>query len=237
MIGVEFVDGMGRIIKNGGRVMKNVTGYDLVKLMAGSYGTLGVLTGVSFKLRPAPETSTTLRFDLGLAEGLAQLRHAMASPYDVTGAVYTGNAAWLRIEGFADSVAYRAGMLGGDPVTGAASTAFWNDIRTIKPAAGHQTVWRISVKPSDAAQVAEHLHNLQFETPLLDWSGGLIWATGGDNSDAPRRITQRLGGHATLIRGSGHPVFHPEPAPLAAIATGLRAKFDPRGILNTGITG
>ncbi|MBL4807564.1 MAG: glycolate oxidase subunit GlcE [Rhodobacteraceae bacterium] len=229
LIGVRYVDGHGQVIKNGGRVMKNVTGYDLVKLMAGAHGTLGVLTEVAFKLLPSPETQATLRFELPLKDGLQKLRDVMASPYDVSGVAYRDGVAFVRVEGFEDSVKYRAKKIGGDVIT----ANIWPEIRDAINVKG-DVIWRLSVKPSDAFAVASQLAEQGFETPLFDWSGGLIWVTSGDGSDAPRQTVNKFGGHATLIKGDGHPAFHPEPAILASIATGLRAKFDPRGIFNQG---
>jgi len=232
LIGVRYVDGMGQVVKNGGRVMKNVTGYDLVKLMAGAHGTLGVITEVAFKLLPLPEVATTLRFELGLEDGLAKLREVMASPYDVSGTAYRDGVAMVRLEGFEDSVAYRSAQLGGEIDK---SGDPWCDIRDAKGLPDAGSIWRLSVKPSDAFAVATALNEQGFETPLFDWTGGLIWATGG-NTDAPRQVVSRFGGHAVCIKGSAT-AFHPEPAPLAAISAGLRAKFDPRGILNPGRMG
>jgi len=110
LIGVRFVDGTGSIIKNGGRVMKNVTGYDLVKLMAGSWGTLGVLTEVSFKLLPAPESAATLTWQgLDAASALRLMAEALGTPWEVNGAAHLPDQrTLLRVEGFASSVAYRA---------------------------------------------------------------------------------------------------------------------------------
>ena len=112
LIGVRFVDGTGAVVKNGGRVMKNVTGLDLVKLMAGSHGTLGVLTEVAFKVLPRPETTATLVLDgLDAATAGRAMRAAMATPYEVTGAAHLpapAAATLLRLEGFAGSVAHRA---------------------------------------------------------------------------------------------------------------------------------
>lgn len=223
LIGVRYVNGLGQVIKNGGRVMKNVTGYDLVKLMAGAHGTLGVITEVAFKLLPAPESAVTLRFELGLEAGLAKLREVMASPYDVSGAAYMDGAALVRVEGFEDSVKYRAGKIGGDQV---ADT--WAGIRDAAALAGADNIWRLSTKPTDALAIAKVLQAQGFNTPLFDWAGGLIWVSGGDGSDAPRALSC---GHAQCLRGA-YGAFQSEPALLAVISAGLRDKFDPRGILN-----
>jgi len=249
LIGVRFVDGTGTIVKNGGRVMKNVTGYDLVKLMAGSYGTLGVLSEVSFKVLPAPGTQATLVLPgLGDARAVAAMALALTSPFEVSGAAHLpGRGTFLRLEGLAASVAYRTGALRDrlrdlgaprvldDPVEG---TAIWASIRDVADFAGKDgDVWRISVKPSDAPGLVARL-----PAPLgviYDWGGGLIWALMPQGTDL-RAALGAFKGHATLIRASAEtraqlPVFHPEPAPIAALAAGLRARFDPRGILNPGL--
>jgi len=102
LLGVRFVDGRGQVIASGGRVMKNVTGYDLVKLMAGSHGSLGALTEVSLKVQSLPEAEATLVFDgLDDAAGLTLLRRALGTPYDVTGAARAAGRSYLRIEGMA----------------------------------------------------------------------------------------------------------------------------------------
>ncbi|MFN4058822.1 MAG: glycolate oxidase subunit GlcE [Roseinatronobacter sp.] len=245
LIGVRFVDGRGAVISNGGRVMKNVTGYDLVKLMAGSWGTLGVLTEVSFKLLPVPEAQATLLSDmLEVSAAVDLMSRALGTPFEVNGSarLVDGRVA-LRIEGFAQSVAYRLGelqrVLGGawGVLEASASTALWHGIRDVA-AFAEQTgdVWRISVKPSDAPRVVAAL-----ECPVqLDWGGGLIWALAPEGQNL--RALMQAPGHATLIRGAqatraALPVFHPEPAPVATLSQGLRAQFDPRGVLNPGLMG
>ncbi|WP_226779756.1 FAD-binding protein [Oceaniglobus trochenteri] len=246
LIGVRFVDGRGDVIKNGGRVMKNVTGYDLVKLMAGSQGTLGVLSEVSFKVLPRTAVQATLMLDgLDVAGAVAAMSAALGSPFEVSGAAYRDGRALIRIEGFANSVDYRVGRLR-DLLApfGAVEVEhdcqdLWRDIANAARFAGtDDEVWRISVKPSDAPEVAARLGDARL---LLDWGGGLIWAGVAAGSD-PRRALGGVRGHATLVRGAPESharlgTFHPEPAPLAAIAAGLRAQFDPRGILNPGRMG
>lgn len=247
LLGVRFVDGAGQVVKNGGRVMKNVTGYDLVKLMAGAHGTLGVLSEVSFKVLPIPEADTTVQIgDVDLVVAVQVMSAALGSPYDVTGAAYdpdTGNA-YVRVEGFEGSVAYRAGRLAAelarfgevDQVEG--STDLWRGIRDVS--AFHERegdVWRISVKPSDALVLAEQL---QADAIQFDWGGGLAWVLMPEGVDPRARM--KVPGHATLVRANRETrsrlgQFEPQPAPLEVISAGLRAKFDPRGILNAGLMG
>ena len=239
MLGVRFVDGSGSIIKNGGRVMKNVTGYDLVKLMTGSFGTLGVLTEVSLKVLPAVEATLTLTLKgLDDATAIKALSSALSSPFEVTGAAHDPKQSLthLRLEGFPASIAYRAEQLAkklADFGKAIETKADWSAIRDVTAFANSKgDVWRISVKPSDAAILTA---NLGADAVQYDWGGGLIWALCSEGHDL-RRAMGNIAGHATLVRGTGHgPTFHPEPAPIAAITSGLRAKFDPRNILNTGI--
>ena len=239
LLGVRFVDGAGNIVKNGGRVMKNVTGYDLVKLMAGAHGTLGVLTEVAFKVLPSVDVEITLALEgLDDATAIKAMSDALGSPFEVTGVAHDPARALtqFRLEGFEASVAYRADALTkvltpygvARPIE-----ADWAAIRDVTAFADKTgDVWRISVKPSEAAQVAA---NIGAQAVQYDWGGGLVWALCPAGTDVRGAIGSTVG-HATLVRGIGT-TFHPEPAPLATIAKGLRAKFDPRGILNTGIMG
>ncbi len=247
LLGVRFVDGAGQVVKNGGRVMKNVTGYDLVKLMSGAHGTLGVLSEVSFKVLPMPEAVATVAVvDVDLDVAIQVMSGALGSPFDVTGAAYDPAArrAYVRIEGFAGSVEYRAGRLVADlALLGAAqqvddSEGLWRGIRDVSTFHGKAgDVWRISVKPSDAVALAKQV---QAEALQFDWGGGLVWALMPSGTDLRSRMT--VPGHAMLMRGAAETraqlrQFHPEPAQLATISAGLRAKFDPRGILNAGLMG
>ncbi len=251
-IGVRFVDGAGTIIKNGGRVMKNVTGLDLVKLMAGSHGTLGVLTEIGLKVLPRPETTLSLVFEgLDAATAGRLMTSALSTPFEVSGAAHLpaglaaeGTATVLRLEGFAGSVAYRAGALAralaqfGSP-SQSTDAELWPAIRDVRAFAGREgAVWRISVKPTDGPVLGARLTEAEI---LYDWAGGLLWVLTPEDTD-PRAAMAGIPGHATLIRAGAAArarfgTFHPEPAPLAALAAGLRAKFDPAGILNPGIMG
>lgn len=241
MLGVRFVDGTGRILKNGGRVMKNVTGYDLVKLMAGSWGSLGVLTEVSFKVLPIPEAAATVILrGLGDTEAVTALSKALGSPFDVTGAAHLPDEGQtlIRIEGFEGSVTYRAAALKElfsdhdvqidmEPDSVA---RIWRDVRDVAPLQNRPgDVWKISCKPSDGPDLAQRL---QAEAVMYDWGGGLIWALVPEGTDARARLGA-FGGHATLVKGQPKtPRFQPENAALATLSQGLRDKFDPRGLLN-----
>jgi glycolate oxidase FAD binding subunit len=253
MIGVRFVDGAGRVLKNGGRVMKNVTGYDLVKLMAGSFGTLGVITEVGFKLLPAPETTATVAVHgLDDAGAVAAMATALTSPFDVTGAAHVpGQGTFVRVEGLAGSVKYRAGALRDRLAAHGAAEIIegadlWSGIRDVRAFAGRPgAVWRLSLRPSHAPGVIADIARARSVDTLLDWGGGLVWLLTDGSGDAGAgaiRAAMAGKGHATLVRASAEtraqiPPFEPEKPALAALSTGLRAKFDPRGILNPGRMG
>ena len=249
LIGVRFVDGTGTVIKNGGRVMKNVTGYDLVKLMAGSRGTLGVLTEVAFKVLPAPAAAASLELSgLSPEDAVAALSAALGAPFEVSGAAHLteGPRTLVRIEGFEAQVDYRAGRLAEvlapwgaaaverDPARIAET---WAAVRDVTAFAGRPgDVWRISVLPS--AGPAAHAA-LGAPPAVMDWGGGLVWALLPEDTDA-RADLAGLAGHATLVRAdpATHArigTLHPEPAALERLAAGLRARFDPRGLFAAGL--
>jgi glycolate oxidase FAD binding subunit len=249
LLGVRFVDGRGAIVKNGGRVMKNVTGYDLVKLMAGSFGTLGVLSEVSFKVLPCPETQASLVLHgLDDAAAVAVLSRAMGSPFEVSGAVHDPAAGQtvLRVEGFEASVAYRVGqlqaLLGGGAaemsvLDAAASDQLWGRLRDVAAFHGGEgDVWRVSCKPSDGPALAA---KAGAQAHLFDWAGGLIWLRMAAGTDLRGRLG-RIDGHATLVRADDATkarlgVFQPEAPGVAKLTSGLRARFDPKGLFNAGL--
>jgi len=241
LLGVRFVDGRGDIVKNGGRVMKNVTGYDLVKLMAGSHGTLGVMSEVSLKVLPKPETEATLAMS-GLSPKQAQavLAQALSSPFEVTGAIHNvGGETLLRIEGFEDSVTYRAGQLqalcGVElSVRGDDSRGIWENLRDLKEFEGSKhDIWRLRLKPSDGP---EALARLDVINAVMDHGGGEVWLEQSVGTDVRAQLNGMFY-DAQLIRGEGGPRFQPQPPVLAKLQAGLRAQFDPRNIFNQGLMG
>ncbi|MBW6419723.1 FAD-binding protein [Celeribacter sp. PS-C1] len=242
-LGVRFIDGRGEVVKNGGRVMKNVTGLDLVKLMAGSHGTLGVMTEVSLKVQPLPETVVTLVVPgCEAADAIAILSQMLGQPYDLTGASWQNSEVLLRLEGFETSLRYRVerlkALLRHDVVEhwgNETCDPIWHGIRDVT--AFHDRpgdVWSVSVKPSAAVELVD---KVMPDDVMFDWGGNRIWLLTETGTDVRAKMTT---GHATLIRASEETkqnlgVFHPQPAALARISAGLRQTFDPEGKFNRGM--
>lgn len=246
LLGVRFADGRGRIVKNGGRVMKNVTGLDLGKLLCGSYGTLGVLTEVAIKTLPAPERQVTLAFSrLTALEAVRMFSAVLATPYEVSGAAYHAGVAWIRIEGLASQVRYRCRRLTEllrdrehQTIEDAESRALWRRIRDVEHFSRSGTpLWRILVKATNAPKVTGILETLGGDFSL-DWGGGLIWYA-GDADGARVRAAASPGGAILVRRGVGQTdrVFPREFEAVASITSALRRTFDPARILNPGLMG
>jgi glycolate oxidase FAD binding subunit len=256
-LGFRGVSGRGEVFKAGGKVVKNVTGYDLCKLMAGSFGTLAALEEVTIKVLPQPEAACTVMLcGLGPAAAVERLKRALSSPHDVSGAAYLpaflaappiphpglpGIAA-LRLEGPPLSVAFRreqllaelasdceAVVLEAEP-----SAVFWRSICEVVPLS----------EPVDLGEAIARALDAHW---YLDWGGGLLWAAVAGAADGGAAAIRgaipgpdgRGTGHATLIRGSpalrrAVPVFEPQPPQLAALSARVRESFDPRRILNPG---
>ena len=269
-LGLRAVTGAGQPFRAGGRVMKNVTGYDLTRGLSGSWGTLAVLTEVTFKLMPVPEeTGTLVLFGLEDEIAVEALCTAMATPYEVSGAVHLQQALaarlWhastraqqksvtaIRVENFSRSVAYRTGRLKDalkpygevHQLDHTGSLAFWDELRQLSILQQSDApVWRISTAPRSGPKVVAAITRYMDCRAFYDWSGGLVWAEVLPAADAGaadiRRVMAAHGGHATLIRAeppvrAGVEVFQPLEPSLAEISRGIKAVFDPAGILNPG---
>jgi glycolate oxidase FAD binding subunit len=261
-LGFAAVSGRGEAFKAGGKVVKNVTGYDLMKPMAGSFGTLAAFTEVTVKVLPAPECVRTLVVGgLDDAAAIRAMAAAMKSPHEVSAAAHlpagpsaggvAGPATALRLEGFEASVGPRAAALARvlapfGPVGALetdASRRLWAAVRDVEPFAAEpaRTVWKLSVAPSEGAAVAARIAAQVDARAFYDWAGGLVWlsvAGAGDGGAAVVRGALR-NGHATMIRApepvrAAVPPFHPQEQALAALSARVKASFDPRGILNPG---
>jgi glycolate oxidase FAD binding subunit len=262
LIGLKLVNGRGESIKSGGRVTKNVTGLDLVKLNGGAHGTLGVLTEVTFKVLPAPKELGTLVLS-GISDGaaVAALSTALTSPFQPTGAAHlpvgiAGDKALtlIRIEGVTASVAYRLDALrtmlatygAGELLDREQSAKLWQDIRdcAFLVIPREAAVWRVSVAPAEGAKVAEAIKAAIAIRHFYDWGGGLLWlgvnAAGDAGGAAIRQVVAAFGGHATLVRASAETriktsVFQPLTEPLMKITAGIKASFDPDRLINPGL--
>lgn len=228
VLGVRAVTGHGEVIHSGGRVLKNVTGLDLCKLLTGSHGTLAVITEVTLKVLPAPEAVGTLVLPgLNAADGVASLSAALGSPYSVSAAAWLpadaadripllaavhGPVALVRIEEFASSVAYRIQKLRdelggrGEILDDAASRSVWRAIRDREPlvAMTDEAVWRVSVRPSRGAQVLRSVADACGARGYLDWGGGLVWIAAPAAASAHAAVQMAAldaGGSWMLVQG------------------------------------
>lgn len=233
-LGARFIDGRGDVIVNGGRVMKNVTGYDLTKLMAGSFGQLGVLTEVSLKVMPIPETAATLI--CALVDPLPAMAAVLATPFEVSGLAWHRGQMFVRVEGFAPSVAVRIGklteILGRFGAVDSVPNDPWPMIRDVTALAPLPVLARVGIKPSLFKELQAVLATAS--EVLIDWGGGLIWVAGDDPYliTTLRQFCTKHGGHCTALKG-GAPMFQPQS--YVALTDKLRAQFDPRGIFNQGL--
>jgi glycolate oxidase FAD binding subunit len=251
ILGVRGVTGAGDAFKAGARVVKNVTGYDLPKLLTGSYGTLAALTSVILKVLPQPETEETVVLTgLDDDKAVATMSLAMQSPCEVSSAACVpGEAVYLRLEGIAPSVAYRRDALAKmlktpvEVMAAKSSAARWKAIRDGALFAGRPShpLWRLSVAPSQAPGIIRTLkENLDIRY-LFDWAGGLIWIEVPPEHDAAASLLRSTfaQGHATLIRApeavrAAVDVFQPQAEALAALSGRVKESFDPRHVLNPG---
>jgi glycolate oxidase FAD binding subunit len=261
VLGLRAIDGTGAVMRSGGRVLKNVTGLDMCKLLTGSHGTLAVITEVTLKVLPAPESSGSLLLPgLDPVRAVAALAAALGSPYGVSGAAYlppeaAARLGWpaagalVRIEDFAASVTYRLGRLRDDLAAFApaelldreTSQAAWRAIRdaAVLQADTRDAIWRISVRPSQGPAI---LAATPATRGYLDWGGGLVLLAGPATEATHAAITaatQQAGGVWTLLRApdslrAAVDVVPPEPPALAKITRRVKATMDPRGILNPG---
>jgi glycolate oxidase FAD binding subunit len=227
VMGVRAVTGRAEIIRSGGRVLKNVTGLDLCKLLTGSHGTLGVITEITLKVLPGPEATGTLVLPgLDAKAGVAALSAALGSPFGVSGATWLPreaaarlaglanlgtSATLIRIEEFTPSVLYRISRLqdqfahaGAFTLDTAASLALWKDIRDARPliASSGDAVWRISVRPSLGPSVLDALRPVG-AGGYLDWGGGLAWLAGPADApthEAVEAAARAANGTWTLLR-------------------------------------
>jgi len=231
VLGVRMLDGAANDLHFGGQVMKNVAGFDVSRLMAGSLGTLGVILEVSLKVLPLPAVETTLRLAKTAADAIALVNAWAGQPLPVSATAWTGGNLVVRLSGAAAAVDAAAKKLGGERIDPEQAARFWHGVRehtdpffnTGKP------MWRLSLKSTTPPL---NLPGAQ----LIEWGGALRWLA--TDADAPtlRAAAALSGGHATLFRASDKSagVFQPLPPALLTIHRKLKRTFDPAGIFNPG---
>ena len=229
VLGVQIIDGRGDLLRFGGRVIKNVAGFDVARLMAGSLGTLGLLTEVTLKTVPRPKAQCTLQFELDQPLALERMSQWAARPLPISATAWHGGRLLVRLSGAQAAVRAARQELGGELMQGAGE--YWEALREqrLEFFSAGQPLWRISLPA--------HAPPLTSGDSLLEWGGALRWLRGPVEVDAVRALASRLGGHATLFRACTKPAqspFQPLSPSMLALHRRLKAVFDPHGLFNPG---
>ena len=238
VLGVTMVNGLGEALSFGGTVMKNVAGYDISRLMAGSMGVLGVIVEVSLKVLPLPYAEATLRFELGQAQALNQLNRWGGQPLPINASAWWDGALVLRLAGARAAVQSATLTLGGELIADELARPFWTGLRdhadefflgAARAVLGGAALWRLSL-PQTAPVL--NLHGEQ----LLEWGGAQRWVATAMPAAQVREMAAHVGGHATLFRtlDKSAGVFAPLTPALARIHHELKKSFDPQGVFNPG---
>lgn len=244
MLGATLLNGRAEVLSFGGQVMKNVAGYDVSRLLAGSMGTLGIILEVSLKVLPIPPATTTLRFDLNQAMALDKLAEWARQPLPLNASVWWEGALAVRLSGARAAVEAARRKLGGELIDAAFAGNFWAGLRDHRDeffASAHRALvesegsalWRLSV-PQTAPPLG--LSGQQ----LIEWGGGQRWLCTTTTAEQVREVVAAVGGHATLFaadaagtaKAAG--VFTPLKAPLDRIHREIKRSFDPKGVFNPG---
>ena len=227
VLGCRLITGTAKHLRFGGEVMKNVAGYDMARLAAGSFGCLGVLTEVSLKVLPKPRAARSVRLAINASEAMAELSNWRRSALPVTGACYMDGWLHVRLEGGEGSVASAIDRIGGDDL----GMSFWANLREQRLPffADPRPLWRLSLPNATA------LMPLPGDV-LLDWGGAQRWLKSDASANAIRAIAQTVGGHAICYspQAESENPFMPLPAPLMRLHQSLKARLDPRAIFNPG---
>ena len=238
VLGLTLLNGRGEVLTFGGQVAKNVAGYDVSRLMAGSLGILGVICEVSLKVLPVDRATATLSFDWDESRALEQLRRWASQPLPVNASAWNEGRLHVRLSGAAAAVSGACSELGGGVVDQGAAARWWLAVRdqtheffSLSDAdlAGGESLWRLSV-PATAPCI--QLPGRQF----IEWHGAERWWRTAAQARAVRAAAERVGGHATLIHGSDRSggAFAPVDTVLMRIHHGLKQAFDPARIFNPG---
>ena len=231
VLGARIVDGRGRLLAFGGQVMKNVAGYDISRLLAGSLGTLGLIVDVSLKVLPRPQAELTLAFEMPEQRAIETMNRWAGMPLPVSATAWNDGTLSVRLSGAQSALRAAAANLGGERVDPAQAERFWSGIReqTDSYFAADAPLWRLSL-PSATPPLSLPA------VPLIEWNGALRWLKTGVDPAAVRAAAAQADGHATLFRGRDKSAgaFAPLAPVLARLHRELKAAFDPSGILNRG---
>lgn len=229
VLGTRIVNGKGEDLSFGGRVIKNVAGYDVSRLMVGALGTLGVLLQVSFKVLPRPPAEATLAFELDDDAAIQQANRWAGQPLPLSATAWQDGVLRVRLSGAQTAVDAAKARMGGQEV--AEAGAFWAQLREHRLPffAADRPLWRLSLPQTAPAFTLAH-------PQLIEWGGGLRWVSGELDAQQVRATVEGLGGHATLFRGGNKAlgVFHPLQPAILKIHRRLKQSFDPAGVLNPG---
>ncbi|RXZ33302.1 glycolate oxidase subunit GlcE [Oxalobacteraceae bacterium CAVE-383] len=239
VLGAVLMDGAGDVLHFGGQVMKNVAGYDVARLLAGSLGCLGLILEVSIKVLPLPFASASLRFQMGQAEAIRRLNEWGGRPLPISASAWCDEVLTLRLSGAQAAVDAACVQLGGERLAPEQAAAFWRDLREQRLAFFDPAnfdaapLWRLSV-PSAGVPIASP----GMGPTLIEWGGAQRWLREPADVDAARMraIAAAAGGHAAMFRGGDKEqgVFQPLQPAVEKIHRKLKASFDPNGIFNCG---
>ncbi len=229
VLGSVLMNGKGEVLHFGGQVMKNVAGYDVSRLLAGSLGSLGLILEVSLKVLPRPFVEATLRFEMPQEEALRKMNEWAGQPLPISASAWYDDILLVRLSGSEAGVKAAQQKLGGELIEDA--ECFWQAMReqSYEFFATREPLWRLSL-PTVAPPL--DLPGM----PLIEWGGAQRWLATSADASVIRAAASRAGGHATLFRGGDKRVgvFQPLPSPLMRIHKQLKAEFDPVGIFNPG---
>ena len=227
VLGVKMLDGRGEVLNFGGRVIKNVAGFDVSRVMVGSLGTLGVILEVSIRVIPVAETELTLAFEHGsVDEHVRWINELGAEPYPITASSWVAGRSQLRLSGSEQGVRHAADQLGGDR-----DEPCWVQLKeqTLDFFDSDQPLTRISLPPANAGLQGNWAQ-------LIEWGGAQRWISGEVDIAALRLETEAMGGSVCAFQrhGADVSVFHPLPAAMLKLQRSIKSTFDPAGIFNPG---
>ena len=258
VLGARLLDSQGRLLSFGGEVMKNVAGYDVSRLLAGSMGIFGAIVEVSLKVLPIPFEQCSVRFEATQQEALSRFAQWRGQPLAISATSWTAAAqssadgiavhradadhgdamsagyVTVRLSGAPPAIQAAVGHIGGEKLDDDQAVRWWSSLReqTHSFFTRHQPLWRLALPPATPVQ--------DFGLPtLVEWGGGQRWLSGSIDAQTIRAWAERLGGHATLFRPAAGPipadgVFHPLSSGVATITRRLKHELDPAGLFNPG---